>query len=136
MLIKISEADNDIIVNGVRFVPQPAILTDKTLAAALEVRFDSDIGNQRTVRDYLYQLLLTLWQEKDSFKGNRPFGNSGWEFDLIRPLVRHGFIKGRLGNKEQDPSGEYVNYNYDSKKAHAYVETLIEYAFYHLKDSQ
>lgn len=129
MIIEVHEAENDILVNGVRFVPQPVISADKTLAAALEVRFDSDIGNQRTVRDYLYQLLLTLWQKQDGFSGKRPFGNSGWEFDLIRPLVDQGFIKGSV---TIDPKWGSSDYQYDQKAAHAYIEKLIEYAFYNL----
>ena len=47
---------------------------------------DNDAG-AATVRDYLKSLLSTLWLEKDGFSGKRPFGNSGWTYDLTEPIV-------------------------------------------------
>jgi hypothetical protein len=49
-----------------------------------------------TIRDYLIELLATLWTEGEGFSGKRPFGNSSWEYDLYRPLIRAGLVDGTL----------------------------------------
>ena len=46
------------------------------------VRFDSDAGDDLTCREYLCALLRVLWREQEGFSGKRPFGNSGWEWDM------------------------------------------------------
>lgn len=62
----------------------------------LEVLY-SDLGNKGiTIKEYLKTLLLTLWAERESFSGKRPFGNSGWEYDLYIPLIKAGAISGEL----------------------------------------
>ena len=88
---------------------------------ALDVEFDFE-GNQITVRRYLLNLLLTLWVEGEGFNGKRPFGNSGWQFDLYAPLIRAGYIKGTL-----DTYG-YVE-DVDEKAAHKFVFFLISSLF-------
>lgn len=45
-----------------------------------------------TIRDYLVKLLATLWDEREGFSTKRPFGNSGWHWDLYRPLGEAGFV--------------------------------------------
>lgn len=81
-------------------------------------RFDSDAGEGLTVREYLFALLETLWREGEGFSGKRPFGNSCWELDLYAPLVRGGFIEGRV-----DEDGYALVKDY--KAAHAFVAALI-----------
>lgn len=49
-----------------------------------------------TVREYLVELLSLLWEQQDGFDGKRPFGNSGWDFDLIGPLVEAGLVSGYM----------------------------------------
>lgn len=49
-----------------------------------------------TVRDYLVKLLATLWEEGEGFSGKRPFGNSGWDYDLFPPLIRAGLVRGEF----------------------------------------
>jgi len=49
-----------------------------------------------TIRDYLIRLLSDVWRDGEGFNGKRPFGNSGWESDLITPLVRAGLVKGKI----------------------------------------
>lgn len=53
----------------------------------------ADVGTM-TVKNYLILLLETLWEEKDGFSGKRPFGSSGWEFDLYAALMRAGLVDG------------------------------------------
>lgn len=66
----------------------------------------SDLEGAMTVRQYLGALLSTLWEEGERFGGKRPFGNSGWEYDLYRPLVKAGIIEGQL-----DDDGDILDVN-------------------------
>lgn len=76
-----------------------------------------------TVRKYLYELLITLWNEKEAFSGKRPFGDSGWDHDLIAALVIGGALPGKL-----DEFGFVKEYN--PAKAEKYVSQLIHYVFF------
>lgn len=49
-----------------------------------------------TVREYLAALLAELWKEGEAFSGKRPFGNSGWEWDVYAALVAAGLVDGVL----------------------------------------
>lgn len=49
-----------------------------------------------TVRAYLTALLVTLWQKDEGFSGKRPFGNSGWKYDVYKALVDGGAVTGKL----------------------------------------
>lgn len=91
--------------------------------AALGLRFDSDAGDNRTTRQYLYALLSTLWDEQEGFSGKRPFGNSGWEYDLYKPLIKAGYLKGKL-----DSQGYIEKVN--DKQGKALVHDLIHFVFH------
>lgn len=57
-----------------------------------------------TIKDYLIDLLDSLWDEKECFNGKRPFGNSGWQFDIFAALVEADIINGKIdedGNLEE-----------------------------------
>lgn len=90
---------------------------------ALDIVFSSDAGDDLTIRDYFRVLLSTLWDEKEGFSGKRPFGNSGWEYDLYKPLIEAGAIPGKL---DEDGYVEAV----DRAVAHTYIADLICLAFY------
>ncbi len=47
-----------------------------------------------TVRDYLKALLSTLWREEEGFSGKRPFGNSSWQREVLRALVKADMVGG------------------------------------------
>jgi hypothetical protein len=50
----------------------------------LKIEFDCyDLNRMLTIKDYLKELLLRLWNECEGFSSKRPFGNSGWEWDLV-----------------------------------------------------
>jgi hypothetical protein len=117
----------EVLIDGVKYVPMPDAPTDKGLLDALEVRFDSDAGDNLTVSDYLRTLLMTLWEEGEGFSGKRPFGNSSWEFDLYKPLIEGGFIPGTL---DEDGCLE----TFDEKFAFAYVCDLILAAFHGVRE--
>jgi hypothetical protein len=89
---------------------------------ALGLKVDGDdAGTNLTIREYLRELLLTLWMEEEGFSGKRPFGNSGWQHDVYAPLVKAGFIKGTVDE-------EWNNVDVaDEEKASKFVQKLIEY---------
>ena len=58
---------------------------------ALPMR-DNDAGAD-TVRGYLAELLRVLWREDEGFSGKRPFGNSGWQWEVYRALADGGAIE-------------------------------------------
>lgn len=113
----------NVIINGIKYVPIPDIPTDKGLLTALDLRFSSDAGDDLTVRDYLRTLLQTLWEEKDSFSGKRPLGNSNWEYELYALLIKAGFISGAL---DEDGYVDTIN----QTEANRYVAKMIVAAFH------
>lgn len=109
-------------IDGVDYAAIPKRIEDKGMLAALDVRFDSDVGDQLTVRQYLCSLLSRLWDEREEFSGKRPFGNSGWEFEPMIALAKAGFVS--LGPLNED--GEPYNWTTEqANKAHAYIGDLI-----------
>jgi hypothetical protein len=63
----------------------------------LDLRFKCyDLGREVSIREYLHRLLSILWAEGESFSGKRPFGFSGWEHDLYKPLIAAGVIGGSI----------------------------------------
>lgn len=65
----------------------------------LPMAMDYNDAKATTIRDYLKRLLVTLWEEKESFSGKRPFGNSGWQYDLYVALIKGGAIAGKLDSE-------------------------------------
>jgi len=90
-----------VVIDDVQYIPMPEPSSGKNLQAALDVRFDSDAGDQITVRDYFRLLLETLIREEESFSGKRPFGNSGWMYELYSPLAIAGFIECESANPDE-----------------------------------
>lgn len=87
----------------------------------LNIGFYCDsIDEDTTIRGYLITLLHQLWQEGEGFSGKRPFGNSGWEYDLYVPLITAGVVKGEL-----DDDG-YVA-NIDKPAAYRVISDCIEH---------
>jgi hypothetical protein len=62
--------------------------------SVLDVPMEENDAKSGTIREYLIKLLSTLWEEKEGFDGKRPFGNSSWDYDLIKALVKAGIIEG------------------------------------------
>ena len=75
----------------------------------LDLRFTSrDLDEELSIRDYMRRLLTVLFAEREGFSGKRPFGNSGWEYEIIEPLIRAGAITGSL-----DEDGRVDDYDED-----------------------
>ena len=63
----------------------------------LDYRFESgDLDHVVSVREYFKEILKVLWKEGELFSGKRPFGNSGWQYDIYAVLIKGGFISGKL----------------------------------------
>lgn len=57
---------------------------------------DANDAGASSVGGYLRSLLNELWRTEEGFSGKRPFGNSGWKYELYEALalaeVIYGFI--------------------------------------------
>lgn len=58
--------------------------------------YSDDLNQTLTLREYFKKLLIALWEEEESFNGKRPFGNSGWQYDVYTALIKHGLIPGKI----------------------------------------
>ncbi len=58
----------------------------------LDVKLDpiANDASASSVREYLKALLARVWEEEESFNGKRPFGNSGWQYEVCEPVVAAG----------------------------------------------
>lgn len=99
---------------------------EKQLRKALKVKFDFE-DETTTVREYLHKLLETLWIEGEGFSSKRPFGNSGWENDLIIPLVQAGFIEGKFSDVLLDEEPYLESFNQDG---YGFITDLIYFSFF------
>ncbi len=58
-----------------------------------QLRGDNDSG-ERTVREYFLAIAKKVWEDGEGFSGKRPFGNSGWNYDIYGALVSADLISG------------------------------------------
>ncbi len=74
------------------------MFTEEQIQAALDLKFDEpdEDSGAESLKDYLHTLLWTLWDEGEGFSGKRPFGNSGWEYDIYAQFVKAGLINGEI----------------------------------------
>lgn len=58
------------------------------------VRMDPENNEAKAdrVREYLVSLLLKLWEDPEGFSGKRPWGNSGWHYELYYALGEAGMV--------------------------------------------
>jgi hypothetical protein len=78
----------------------------------------------KSLREYFCLLLTELWAEGEGFSGKRPFGNSGWEHDVYKALVKSGGIKGVL---VEDEDGYSVEFYCNFDKANKLIYKLIKH---------
>lgn len=71
-------------------------MTDPNLQQILDLPLPANDADAATIRGYLTALLAELWCEEQGFSGKRPFGNSGWQYDLYTPMIKAGLIPGSL----------------------------------------
>lgn len=88
----------------------------------LELKFESsDLGKEISIKDFFKELLTTLFKEGECFSGKRPFGNSGWNYDLRVCLAKNGVIEGKCFQY-----GDLEDWDYDSKEADSKILELIK----------
>lgn len=75
----------------------------------------------KTIGEYLAKLLTKIIEEGECFSGKRPFGNSGWQYDLHWPLVQANLVKGRIVDGDLE--------EYDDRKADKLISQVIKFVF-------
>lgn len=85
----------------------------------LKIKMDGNDADAQTIGEYFKALLSAIWHEGESFSGKRPFGNSGWEYELYYPLVKAGAIKGEI-----DEGGDLISV--DEEAARDLISKTIE----------
>ena len=68
-------------------------ISDQTADAVLDCPMQSNDAHAATVRGYLIALLRELWREAEGFSGKRPFGDSGWQYEVYAALGHAGLLK-------------------------------------------
>jgi len=58
----------------------------------LGVPMEDDDSGATTIRGYLCALAAAVWSEGEGFSGKRPFGNSGWQWDVYAALAKADLI--------------------------------------------
>ena len=48
------------------------------------------------LKDFLYGLNELLLEDPDSFSGKRPYGNSGWKFEIYKTFIKAGLVPGKI----------------------------------------
>jgi hypothetical protein len=64
--------------------------------AILDCPMSENDSGATTIRGYLIALLAGVWAEEEGFSGKRPFGNSGWKYDIYDALAKAGLIQATL----------------------------------------
>lgn len=61
----------------------------------LDLKLDPETNDAKasSVREYFKMMASVLWDEKEGFSGKRPFGNSGWQYEIIDPVVAAGLAE-------------------------------------------
>lgn len=54
----------------------------------LDIEMQENDAKVKTVKEYLKKLLLGVWIKEDAFNSKRPFGNSGWKYEIYVALAR------------------------------------------------
>lgn len=65
----------------------------------LDLKLKPNDAKAKTIREYLKALLIALWEKDEGFSGKRPFGNSGWKYDVYPALIKAGLVTGKLDNE-------------------------------------
>jgi hypothetical protein len=93
-------------------------MSQPDLRSVLDTPMGDNDANADTIREYLITLLATVWDEGEGFSAKRPFGNSGWQWELYAVLAQAGHINGTL-----DKDG-YVD-NVDIHKGNLLIRDAI-----------
>jgi hypothetical protein len=78
----------------------------------LDCPMEDNDADAKTVGEYLSKLLINLWTKEEGFDSKRPFGNSGWQYEVYKALYTNGIIEG-----EYDEEYDELEVNYDDVDA-------------------
>ncbi len=122
---------HEVLINGVRYIQAPPTLPDDTseIERVLACPIDYENG-KKTIRDYLHDLLKTLWNQGEGFSGKRPFGNSGWEWHLLTALALAGIIEGEIDTEYEDDRYVESIPPDEEKRGNKLIAQAIAYVFY------
>jgi hypothetical protein len=96
------------------------LTTKYTPQQILALPMEDNDAKADTIGQYFSALLSVLFTETEGFSGKRPFGNSGWDTDVDKALIRANAITGSF-----DEDG-YIE-DYDSAAASAIVFDTIAF---------
>jgi|SRR6185437_2403463 len=99
-------------------------LSDMSREQVFAIPMERNDIDAPTVGEYLKALLMHLWEDGEGFSGKRPFGNSGWNWDLYTAVVRAGLTTGH--GEETEDDGYQVH---DEGNAKQVVCDIIEMIF-------
>ncbi len=94
-------------------------LTEEEIKKIAELPMNDSDSGAVSIVDYLRRLLTTLWEEEEGFNGKRPLGNSAWQFDVYRVLIKANIVPGEFD--EHDDIQEV-----DTKAADRVILQVIE----------
>ena len=94
----------------------PKMINPKSI---LDVPMQENDAGAKTIREYLLNLVLKLWDEGEGFSSKRPFGNSGWKYDLYIALAKGGTIKAEI----DEEYGDVISF--DKETADKYIRWAI-----------
>lgn len=83
----------------------------------LDLKMQQNTAEAKTVKEYLKKLLECIWLEGESFSSKRPFGESGWQYELYEVIVANKLVDIEYF-EEIDPDEMWENIrDFDSKQA-------------------
>lgn len=86
----------------------------------LDLQFESrDLEQVITIREFFKKLLTTLFEQGETFNGKRPFGNSGWDWDLKICLCQNSIIEATYSEK-------YDDWDFDTEEVDNKILELIK----------
>lgn len=77
------------VISGLR-----ELLPDADAQEILDTPMERNDSGASTVRGYIIALAAEVWRHGEGFSGKRPFGNSGWHFDVYAALIKAGHVAG------------------------------------------
>lgn len=55
-----------------------------------------------TIGEYLVNMLVSLWEEGETFSGKRPLGDSGWQYRVRESIRQSGLVAPECGESDID----------------------------------
>lgn len=104
--------------------------SNEMLHQVLHCPMDDNDARATTIGGYLGSLLVELWRANEGFSGKRPFGNSGWQWDVYKALVKNGLAEGTVF--DDDGYEELEDFTYEAEQAaDELIIQAIQFAYNH-----